>query len=242
MAVAIMGITAFMVPLALKIFNSLSYVQQFSQLNSQARGVMWQMNHEIENAAKVEIGTDPNTIKIWVYDFKQYSDDENLPKTPNVYEERNMFLENVTVPAGTKVLNIFETAPAVAIPTVAKNWGEITYTVMQENPYNDWNRNGKYDPKPYLYKKTIWHYQVPGLRGNGANPVSDLIFHETFFNGRIEMAPPYDPTKPDNPRTFTRSEFGQIYTVAFRLRPAYSKPSDPPRVYTGVMTARTPRS
>lgn len=159
-SVGIIGSLGFLLPLMVKLFNNMAYLQQKSLIQKEVKSVFWQLSHEIQNSPKVSVPpvNDPdclmsnnfgNCLRVYTYDYDRY---ENFGK----YED-------------PKIYQPF-------YPTSADlNFGKIMYEVVSETVH-DWNGNGRIDTKPYLLKRTIW----PTVWNS-----RPLVSSNTYFAGRI---------------------------------------------------------
>jgi type II secretory pathway pseudopilin PulG len=163
-SIGIIGVLSFLLPILVRLFNTLAYLQQKSLLQKEAKAVLWQMSHEMANAVRVDVApphgedcvnaVDANAdcMRIWTYDFQKYYDSGK-------YE----------LPA------MYGPSPMDHLSAKAR-YGRIMYEVVSETTA-DINGNGRIDTKPYLLKRVIW----PAAWG----PRPVVSSTQTFFSGRI---------------------------------------------------------
>lgn len=192
-AVSILGLLAFLLPILLHLFNSLGYLQQRSLIQKDAKAALWQISHDVTNAVHVDT-VDPNNINlpppdcaagvakgecmvVWVYDFNRYEGAGGDFENPDMYK----------IVGNNKKLT----------------YGQIIYEVVP----------GSGNTKPYLSRRTLWlgsptpPETTSFLQGriipNGSVPTFvDYGSNQQFFKVTLRLKSTYDkPTDP--PRYFS---------------------------------------
>ncbi len=228
-AIGIIGMFSYLLPILFKLFNNLAYLQQKSLMQKEAKAVMWQMSHEMQGAVKVIINpadgcfqNNPgDCMQMYVYDFDRYQGN-------GTYSTADMYVR------------------AVSIGMLVDNYVRIYYEVVQESAGNDYNMNGRIDPQPYLLKSTIWSYSIPnrgipsyvnnrpGFHSVTVNKVSYQEKREWFLAGRLVRSNAAGTVA----KTFERygipaSE--QLIRVTLKLKSSFDRPNEPPRNFSALL-------